>query len=118
MADGLVSFSDIKSHIAREAEELAVTPSYLTRRMPGLTLRRARFRELAQHLETHTKRGVFGPTVLVATNNMFFGMARMFAILSELDDGPPFRICRQVDDALKWLEASAGSRPLPAVRVN
>ena len=54
-------------------------------------------------LKTLARDAPFGPTSVVTTNDMFFGMAMMLAILSDLHDGPKVAVFRTFDEGLDWL---------------
>ena len=103
-AEGLVSFTDIKCHLSREASEGALPCRELFDASAACTdVTQHEVRELAGHISTLAKNGSLGPTAIVTQNDVFFGMARMFQILSELQGGPSFGVFRKRDEALEWL---------------
>ncbi len=63
----------------------------------------------------HTAGIVVGPTAIVADIDVVFGMARMYAILSELAHAP-VDVFRDQDAALAWLDDfdnARGASPRP-----
>ena len=103
-AEGPVSFAEIKHHLSRETSEGALPYRELFDASTASTdLTQHEVRELAGQLSTLAKSATLGPTAIVTVNDMFFGMARMFQILSELRDGPLFGVYRKRDEALEWL---------------
>jgi len=44
-----------------------------------------------------------GPTALVTTDNVLFGMVSMLAIMLDLEGGPSLGVFRRFDEALEWL---------------
>ena len=62
-------------------------------------------RTLVRRTHDLVRRGPFGPTAIVATNDMLFGMARMYEILAETD-GVSVGVFRTLADADRWLRGN------------
>jgi hypothetical protein len=50
-----------------------------------------------------SRQGAFGPTAVITTNDVVFGMASMLAILSELKGGLKVQAFRTFSEGLDWL---------------
>ena len=44
-----------------------------------------------------------GPTAVVTVNDVFYGMASMMAIVSEIESGPRIAVFRSFDKGIEWL---------------
>src|SRR5215510_12813208 len=98
-ADGHVSFEDIQTHLDQEIAARAERHRELFDATGASTdLTSDEVKQLVSRLGQMMKRGPFGPTAVIATNDMFFGMARMLAILSELTGGPKVEVFRSVQE--------------------
>jgi len=103
-AEGPVSFQEIETHLDRESEAHALGYRELidaTRASADITAEEVRL--LARDLRARMQKAAFGPTALVTGDETLIGMARMFAILSDLQDGPSVGVFRSFDEALTWL---------------
>ncbi len=60
-------------------------------------------RKIVGRVHEMMRSGPFGPTAIVTNNDVVFGMARMFAILCELQQGPPVGVFRTLDEGRDWL---------------
>jgi hypothetical protein len=104
-AEGLVSFRDIEVHLNRESEEKALGYRELfDARAAWTDVTSEQVRLLVRRLCTIMQKFPLGPTALVTDNDTVFGMARMFAILSDLQGGPSVEVFRTFDEALTWLK--------------
>ena len=103
-AQGLVSFAEVQRHLDEEAAAKALGYREIIDASAASTdLTSEEARELARRLETIMHSGPLGPTAIVTTNDVSFGMARMLAILCELWDGPQIAVFRSFDEGLDWL---------------
>jgi hypothetical protein len=104
-ADGLISFEDINRHLDEESQKGALALREIVDATAARTnLTPAEIRQLVARLFDLTKTQVLGPTAVVTQNDVVFGMARMLAILSDLQGGPQTGVFRRFDEALHWLE--------------
>lgn len=60
-------------------------------------------RALADDIEMRLVRAPFGPTAIVTQDNVFFGIARMLEIVSDVHNGPAFEVLGEKDIAVQWL---------------
>jgi hypothetical protein len=100
-AEGLVTLA---AHIA--AEERAGTigpPELLDTRADSTDLTAPQVRELVPRVHELARHGRIGPTAVVATNAVVYGMARMSAILGE-EIGIAVEVVRDLPSAEAWLD--------------
>ena len=103
-AKGPLSFAELLAHLDEEASAKALQYRELVDASDAsTTLTSDEAKQLAWRMETMVRRGPFGPTAIVTTNDVVFGMARMLAIFSELWDGPQISVFRSLDEGLGWL---------------
>ena len=103
-AEGMVTLTDIITHLDCESDAaLLGCPEIFDARDARTNLTPNDVRNLVGQIQMRMKGTQFGPTAVVTTNDVFFGMARMMEILAELDGGPAFGVFRTLDDALQWL---------------
>jgi hypothetical protein len=103
-AEGLLTLDDIEAHLYRESVEKALGCRELfDARAAQTDITAEQVRQLVRKIYTMAQNGTFGPTALITNNDAVFGMARMFAILSDLQRGPSAEVFRTYDDALNWL---------------
>jgi hypothetical protein len=103
-AEGLVSFDDVAAHISEESRQRALGYRELidaTRAQTSLTAEE--LRQIVARVLATMRTNQFGPTALVTNDDTLYGMASMFAILSDLQGGPHVGAFRSFDDALSWL---------------
>ena len=103
-AEGLVSSDDVMAHINEEDQQRALGYRELidaTRARTSLTAEQ--LRQIIARVVTLMRTNQFGPTALVTNDDTLYGMASMFAILSDLQGGPHVGAFRNFDDALGWL---------------
>jgi hypothetical protein len=110
-AVGRISYEEILKHLEVEGRERALGYHELFDADDATTtLTGDQVRQLVWHVRHLLAREPFGPTAIVATNDLVYGMARMLAIWCE-DTGPSFGVFRDVATAEGWLDGLAGSEP-------
>jgi hypothetical protein len=103
-ADGLLSLVEIQRHLDEEAAAEALGYREIFDASAASTnLTSEEARELARRLVARMRSGPLGPTAIFTTNDVTFGMARMFAIFCELWSGPQVGVFRSLDEGLDWL---------------
>jgi hypothetical protein len=103
-AEGLVSFEDIQKHLDKELPAGAIGCREIFDALAASTnLTPEQIREIVGRVRAMMRNGPFGPTAIITTNDLFFGMARMFAIMCELGEGPKVGVFRAVSGGLAWL---------------
>ena len=103
-AEGLISFDDINLHLDEESREGALPLREIvdaTGAETNLTLEQTR--QLVARLHSLMKTHSLGPTAIVTENDVVFGMARMAAILFDLQGGPRTQVFRRFDEGMRWL---------------
>ena len=103
-AEGRLSFTEIQSHLDEESAAKALGYRELVDATTASTdLTSEQTKGLARRLETMIRSGPFGPTAIVTTNDVTFGLARMLSIFCELFSGPQLGVFRSFDEGLQWL---------------
>lgn len=103
-ATGLVSFEDIEKHIDQEKVAGALAyPEIFDASNASTNITPHQIRLLVKRIQKELTTGRFGPTAVVAVDDVFFGMARMFEILMEVNNGPLVAVFRKFDEALGWI---------------
>jgi hypothetical protein len=103
-AEGLVSFEEIQKHLDKEASDhLLGYREIIDASNASTNVTLEEVRHLVARLQTIAHRGDFGPTALVTTNDVVFGMGMMASVLSELRGGPAIGVFRSFDKGLDWL---------------
>jgi hypothetical protein len=104
-AEGPLTITDLLDHLRVEELDRAEGYAELFDARGATTDVRAddvrRLVERTRELQAAGK--VVGPTAIVADNDVVFGMARMYAILSEFVQAP-VEVYREVPPALEWLD--------------
>ncbi len=109
-ATGDVTLQELLDHIEEEAgADHLGTPELFDARQARTSLSSADIRTLIERMRRASQNRVLGPTALVTANDVVFGMARMYSLLSEGFDSR-FAVFRQWSDAVRWLDA--GGPPL------
>jgi hypothetical protein len=108
-AVGLVTFSDMLNHMRAEVgPEAASYPEIFDCTGATTNLTVDEVRRLADERRQISQLQQSGPVAVVATNDLFFGMLRMFDMLTETVR--PLRVFRDMTAAEQWLDAiEAGS---------
>jgi hypothetical protein len=103
-ADGLVTVEDLSAHLDAEERDRALgLPELFDARGATTNLTATDVRTLVQRAAAALQRNPLGPTAIVATDDVVFGMARMYAILTE-QVGARVEVFRDVDSANRWLQ--------------
>lgn len=103
-AEGNMSLDDIQRHLEAEATARRLgSPELFDATGASTTLTSDQVRQLVEELKALASENAFGPSAVVTDNDVFFGMARMLAIISELHQGPVIGVFRTVDEGLRWL---------------
>jgi len=103
-AEGVVTFDDIRRHLEEEIRTGALAYRELfdaTAAQTNLTANEARC--IVGRLTSMMRTQILGPTAVITVNEVFYGMARMTEILSELHNGPKISVFRSFDEGLGWL---------------
>jgi hypothetical protein len=110
-AEGLVTFEDLLNHIQAEVgPEVASYPEIFDCSGATTNLTVEQVRKLADQRRKIAQSQSAAPAAVVATNDLFFGMLRMFDMLTETVR--PLRVFRDVKAAEQWLDAiEAGPSP-------
>jgi hypothetical protein len=110
-AVGLVTFEDLLNHMQAEiGPEAASYPEIFDCTGATTNLTVEQVRKLAEERGKIAQSQPAGPAAVVATNDLFFGMLRMFDMLTETVR--PLRVFRDVKAAEQWLDAiEAASGP-------
>jgi hypothetical protein len=103
-ATGEVTLADLLRHIDNEERAAHLgAPELFDARDATTSLTALEVRRLADVMRSYAKRQAIGPTALVTRNDVVFGMARMYGILSN-DFDPRFAVFRNLTDAERWLD--------------
>jgi len=104
---GKVTFADLLAHIDEEERSGHLgAPEVFDARTATTNLTPIQVRQLVERMRQHARQGPLGPTAFVTTNELVFGMARMYSILCD-DFDPRFRVCRDLEAAMRWLDNGA-----------
>jgi hypothetical protein len=113
-AVGLITFDDLLAHMKADIEPEAVNYSEIfdcTAATTNLTVEQVR--KLSEERLQIAQSQPAGPVAVVATNDLFFGMFRMFDMLTETIR--PIRVFRDIKAAEQWLDSvdseGDGDRP-------
>ena len=102
-ASGEVTFAELLDHIAAEGREGHLgAPELFDARQATTNLTSAQVRQLVEQMRREAIGGSLGPTALVTTNDVVFGMARMYSLMSDTFD-QRFTVFRSLIDAERWL---------------
>jgi hypothetical protein len=108
-ASGEVTLAEILDHIAAEGREGHLgAPELFDARQATTSLTSAQVRQLVEQMRRAAVESSLGPTALVTTNDVVFGMARMYSLMSDtFDQG--FTVFRTITEAERWLNTGASS---------
>lgn len=120
-ADGPITFSDIRNHLLKERYEHGLAYAELIdARTASPDFSSEDVREIVSLLKGFAKEHTLGPTAVIVSTDLGFGMMRMLEIL--VADICAIRPFRDVDAALEWLRktrpAHASSGRFPVADVN
>jgi 2-hydroxychromene-2-carboxylate isomerase len=102
-ATGRVTYAEIAAHLDEEERARAVHEPELFDATGATTdITATQVRALVHRADAMLRRGGVGPTAIVADDAVFFGMARMYELLAELD-GIAVAVFRDVAAAERWL---------------
>jgi hypothetical protein len=105
--EGLVNYEDLRAHMFSEAGEPAASYSELVDVSDATTdVTPEEIRHLASARRAIAQRQQPGPVAVVATDEMFFGMMRMYHMLT--DQVRPLRVFSSVQEAERWLDEVSG----------
>lgn len=104
-AEGLVTFADMRAHVNAElSAEEATFGELIDCSNAATNVTGAEIRQLAaERKKVDERQRRPGPVAVVATNDLFYGMLRMYDALTERIR--PIRIFRSVREAERWLES-------------
>ena len=106
-ARGNISLHDVLAHLEREQAANALgIPELIDARDATTDMRGRQVRELVSHLRKLSHRYPLGPTAFVATDDVVYGMARMYSILCA-DFDPRFAVFRDTASADAWLQSGS-----------
>ena len=110
-AVGLVTFDDLLSHMRAEiGPDVAGYSEVFDTSGATTSLTVEQVRRLADERRQIAQAQTGGPVAVVATNDLFFGMLRMFDMLTETIR--PLRVFRDIKSAEQWIDAvEAGPGP-------
>jgi len=103
-AVGLITFEDLLTHMKADVESEVVHYSEIfdcTDATTNLTVEQVR--KLSEERRRIARSQPAGAVAVVATNDLFFGMFRMFDMLTETIR--PIRVFRDVKAAEQWLDS-------------
>lgn len=103
-AKGRLGFDEIVRHLDEQQEAQRVAnPELIDATGANTAITADQVRILVERMTEMQQQGTFGPTAVITSNDVVFGMARMFGILSELRGGPKLEAFRSRNEALVWL---------------
>ncbi len=103
-AEGVVSLDEIQSHLdEKAARQILAARELLDASGASTNLTADQVRQIAASLRETMGESRFGPTAVVAQNDVFLGMANMLATLCGLHGGPEYAVFRSIDAGLDWL---------------
>src|SRR5262245_31998352 len=107
-ADGVVTFHDINAHLDVEQHNRDLSRAELIDARGAVAdLTADQIRVLVQRTADMLRTVDVGPTAIVTTNDLVFGMARMYALLSE-HAGVNAEVFRDMPSATNWLRSIEG----------
>ena len=107
-AEGVISFEELQAHLNGEwlAQRVA-SREFVDASTASTNLTSEQAKKIVATVLQMAGQQEFGPTAIVTSDNVLFGMASMVGILSELNDGPAIGVFRSVSEGLNWLYAFA-----------
>src|SRR5262249_42607160 len=92
-AEGLLTFDEILRHLNEEQKAKGIAhPEVFDATQAHTDATEEQIRGIVQRMIDMHRQGAFGPTAVITTNDVLFGMARMLAILSALGGGPKVQV--------------------------
>ncbi len=103
-ADGIVTFHDINAHLDLEQRNRDLHRSELIDARGATTdITPDEVRRLVRRAADMLRSVDLGPTAIVTTDDVMYGMARMYSILAE-GVGAAAEVFRDMESATRWLE--------------
>jgi hypothetical protein len=103
-ADGIVTFHDINAHLDLEQQNRDLNRSELIDARGATTdITSDQVRRLVRRAADMLRQVDLGPTAIVTTDDVVYGMARMYSILAE-GVGAAAEVFRDMESATRWLE--------------
>jgi len=103
-AEGLVTFDDITAHLDLEEHNRDLSrPELIDARHVTTNVTADQIRRLAQRAADMLPRVRLGATAVVTTNDVAFGMARMYSVFAE-SAGALVEVFRDLEAASGWLD--------------
>ena len=107
-AEGLLTLDEILRHLIEERNAGGVAyPEVINATQARTDATAEQVRVIVQRMIDMHRQGAFGPTAVITTNDVVFGMASMLGILSELGGGPKIPIRQKKS----WVDSGSGSLP-------
>jgi hypothetical protein len=107
-ADGVVTFHEINAHLDVEQRnrDLAL-PELIDARGATTNLTAEQVRQLVRRAADMLRLVELGATAIVTTDDVLYGMARMYSVLAE-GVGATAEVFRDVESATRWLNRISG----------
>ena len=103
-ADGVVTLKDIDAHLEVEQRNRDLhRPELIDARDAFTDVTPVQVRRLIQRAANTLQVADVGPTAIVTTNDVVYGMARMYSILAE-SVGITAEVFRDLQSAHRWLQ--------------
>jgi hypothetical protein len=108
-ADGVVTFHDINAHLDEEQRNRDLNRAELIDARGAIgEFDVDRVKRLVQRGANMLQSVELGPTALVISNDVLFGMARMYSILAE-GAGVRAEVFRDPESAITWLDSQSAA---------
>jgi hypothetical protein len=103
-ADGVVTFRDINAHLDVEQQNRDLeVPELVDARGATTDLTVEQVRHLVRRAAEMVSLFDLGPTAIVTTNDVVYGMARMYSVLAE-GQGAVADVFYDIESATQWLD--------------
>ena len=100
--EGMVTYAELRAHMNAEEDSPAASYSEIFDCADAVTnITPLDIRSLVAERQKVAERRKPSPVAVIATNNMFFGLLRMFDMMTE--DIRPLRVFRNKEEAEQWL---------------
>ncbi len=107
-ATGLVTFRDINAHLDYEQRKRDLDrPELVDARGATTDLTAEQVRRLVNRAADMLRIVDLGPTAIVTTDDVVYGMARMYSILAD-GVGAAAEVFRDLESATRWLDRKSG----------
>jgi len=108
-AEGLITLADVDAHLDAELRERGTdVPELFDARFATTNITPSEVRQLVYRVHDIARAHPFGPTAIIALDDVAFGMARMFSILVA-PYGVAIEVFRDVDSGSAWLDGAGSS---------